>query len=102
MKDYEKEIFGYIGTFFVISINIPLCLKVYKTKSTNDLSMTTFIFTLMAGIFYLLYGIFINKIPLILCNAIIIIITAFLIYFKIIYDKKNIITRPINLKISSI
>lgn len=102
MKDYEKEIFGYIGTFFVISINIPLCLKVYKTKSTNDLSMTTFIFTLMAGIFYLLYGIFINKIPLILCNAIIIIITAFLIYFKIIYDKKNIITHPINLKISTI
>lgn len=102
MKDYEKEIFGYIGTFFVISINIPLCLKVYKTKSTNDLSMTTFIFTLMAGIFYLLYGIFINKIPLILCNAIIIIITALLIYFKIIYDKKNIITQTINLKISSI
>ena len=61
MKDYEKEIFGYIGTFFVISINIPLCIKVYRTKSTNDLSMTTFIFTLIAGIFYLIYGILIFK-----------------------------------------
>lgn len=102
MKSYEKEIFGYIGTFFVISINIPLFIKVYISKSTNDLSMTTFIFTLLAGIFYLLYGIFINKIPLILCNAIIIIITSFLIYFKIIYDKKNTPIQSINLKISSI
>ena len=102
MKEHEIEIFGYIGTFFVISINIPLCIKVYRSKSTNDLSMTTFILTLLAGIFYLIYGIFINKIPLILCNVVICIITSFLIYFKIIYDKKSIITQPINLKISSI
>ena len=102
MKEHEIEIFGYIGTFFVISINIPLCIKVYRSKSTNDLSMTTFILTLLAGIFYLIYGIFINKIPLILCNVVICIITSFLVYFKIIYDKKNVITQPINLKISSI
>lgn len=102
MKEHEIEIFGYIGTFFVISINIPLCVKVYRSKSTNDLSMTTFIFTLMAGIFYLLYGIFINKIPLIICNVVICVITLFLIYFKIIYDKKNKTIPSINLKISSI
>ena len=102
MKDYEKEIFGYIGTFFVISINIPLCIKVYRTKSTNDLSMTTFIFTLLAGIFYLIYGILIFKIPLILCNIVISIITIFLIYFKIKYDTKNIPIQSSELKISSI
>ena len=102
MKDYEKEIFGYIGTFFVISINIPLCIKVYRTKSTNDLSMTTFIFTLIAGIFYLIYGILIFKIPLILCNIVISIITIFLIYFKIKYDTKNTHIQSSELKISSI
>ena len=89
MKDYEKEIFGYIGTFFVISINIPLCFKVVRTKSTGDLSMTTFILTLCAGIFYLIYGVLIDKWPLIICNVVITIITIFLIYFKLKYDKMN-------------
>ena len=103
MKDYQKEIFGYIATFFVISINVPLCFKVYRTKSTGDLSMTTFILTLCAGIFYLIYGLLINNWPLIICNIVVTIITIFLIYFKFKYDNNNIQNKSgINIHISSI
>jgi uncharacterized protein with PQ loop repeat len=89
MNDTQIDIFGYIGALLVISVNIPLCIKVYQTKSTQDLSMLTFILTLFAGIFYLIYGILISKCPIIICNAVIVMIAIILIFFKLKYDKNN-------------
>ena len=89
MNNNQKDIFGYIGGLLVISVNIPLCIKVYQTKSTGDLSMLTFILTLFAGIFYLIYGILIDKLPIIFCNAVIAMIAIILIIFKLKYDKNN-------------
>lgn len=61
----ETDIFGYLGGL-ILSINsLPQIYKIWKTKSTNDLSYTTFFIALIGYVFYIIYGTLIKSIPII-------------------------------------
>ncbi len=47
---------------------IPQVIKIYKRKSAKDISVSSNLFMLFAGIIWILYGIEINSIPLISTN----------------------------------
>ena len=81
-------IIKYIGFFAAICTTIaflPQAIKVYKSKSTKDISLSMFIiFT--AGVFsWLIYGIVISDFPLILANATTLILSLFILFYKIKY-----------------
>lgn len=67
--DYIKLI-GFIAAGCTTASFVPQLVKVWKTKSAEDISLR--MFSLMtAGLFlWLLYGIFTNDLPLITANAI--------------------------------
>ena len=67
--------------------NVPQIIKIFKTKSAKDLSLTTNTIFLLSSIVWLLYGIQLINPPLIIANIIYIltylsIIIGFLIYGK--------------------
>jgi MtN3 and saliva related transmembrane protein len=82
MDDTEKDIFGWIGAVLIVSINIPQLIKLYRTKSGGDLSMITLILNITGSIFFLTYGILIDRSPIIMSNILIIIITIIIIILK--------------------
>ena len=50
--------------------NIPQIIKIFKTKSAKDLSLTTNTIFLLSSIVWLLYGIQLINYPLVIANII--------------------------------
>lgn len=72
------------GTLTTVSF-LPQIIKIWKTKSTKDISLGMFVI-LCAGIFlWLLYGICINAFPVIIANSAILILVFIILVFKIKY-----------------
>lgn len=77
------EFVGYIAAILTTSAFIPQALKVYKTKKTEDLSLGMFaIFSL--GVFcWLVYGIYIEDIPVIAANCITLVLSLYILNVKV-------------------
>ena len=91
MTEFEKEMVGYIGGVMSSISFLPQVLKIWKTKSAEDLSMLTLIFLTSNITLWLTYGVLIDSTPLWLTNAIVLAMVLCLIYFKIKFkpaDKK--------------
>ncbi len=78
-------IIGLIAGLLCTAAFLPQVIKIFKTKSAKDLSLATFsIFSL--GVFlWLIYGILIKQIPIILTNAMILILALLILAMKIKY-----------------
>lgn len=63
------ELIGLIAGFLTTGSQIPQAIKVYKTKSTGDLSGLWIGILLFGTLAWLCYGIAINDFPLMLWNG---------------------------------
>jgi MtN3 and saliva related transmembrane protein len=81
-------IYKYIGFFAAFCTTFaffPQALKVWKTRSTKDISLYMFIIFTTGVISWLIYGIIISDFPLILANAATLILSIFILVYKIKY-----------------
>ncbi len=81
------EIMGLIGAFLSSITFIPQVYKTWKIKSAGDLSMSMMLIVFTSTIIWLIYGFSLNLLPVIICNGIIMVLSALLIYFKISFKK---------------
>jgi len=88
--DYEQlyEFLGYIGGFGIIFTNMFQIIKVYKSQSTNDVSIKFLVMALLSTIFMFAYGIFIYQMPLIVTNIIIGLELSIIIIGKMYFENK--------------
>ena len=79
------DIIGFAaGALTTISF-LPQIIKAWKTKHTSDISLGMFVI-LTTGIFlWLAYGILINSLPIIIANAVTLMLVATMLILKIIY-----------------
>ena len=80
-----KSVIGTVAGIFTTISFIPQVLHVIKTKSTKDISLTMFVLFLLGVIFWLIYGIIINEIPIIIANTLIAILAGIILVYKIKY-----------------
>ena len=81
------EYLGFVAGAFVTCSLIPQVIRVFQLKSAREISML-FTTLLLAGlIIWLAYGIFFRLTPVILWNAIGIVIAAILLYAKLKYGE---------------
>ncbi len=75
-------IIGLVAALFTTVSLLPQLIKVYKTKSTKDIS--TGMFTLFgAGVLlWFVYGIFVNDLPIIVANSLAFIQAIVILFFK--------------------
>ena len=75
-------IIGLIAALFTTVSLLPQLIKVYKTKSTKDIS--TGMFTLFgAGVLlWFVYGVFVNDLPIIVANSLAFIQASVILFFK--------------------
>ena len=74
---------GYAAALCTTSAYVPQVLRVWRTKSTKDISLKTFA-TLVTGLsLWLTYGIWRGEIPLIAANSVTLMLASTILYFKI-------------------
>lgn len=81
------EIMGLIGAFLSSITFLPQVYKTWKIKSAGDLSMSMMLIVFLSTIIWLIYGFSLNLLPVIICNLIIMLLSALLIYFKLTFKK---------------
>ena len=76
---------GFLAAFCTTFAFFPQALKVWKTRSTRDISLYMFIIFTIGVISWLIYGITISDLPIILANAVTLILSLFILIYKIKY-----------------
>jgi MtN3 and saliva related transmembrane protein len=80
------ELVGFIAAFCTTAAFIPQAVKVYKSRSTKDISIGMFILLTTGLVCWLIYGILITSFPIIAANIITLIFAGFILYMKIKLD----------------
>jgi MtN3 and saliva related transmembrane protein len=81
------EIVGLMGAFLSSITFIPQVYKAWQTKSVGDLSVWMVLIVLTSVIVWLVYGIYLNLLPVIIANATILVMALMLLYFKLTFKK---------------
>tara|TARA_B100001093_G_scaffold414890_1_gene405127 strand:- start:72 stop:335 length:264 start_codon:yes stop_codon:yes gene_type:complete len=76
---------GFLAAFCTTIAFFPQAVKVWKTKSTKDISLYMFVIFTIGVISWLIYGIIISDLPIILANAVTLILSLFILAYKIKY-----------------
>jgi uncharacterized protein with PQ loop repeat len=79
------DIFGYAAAFFGTILMLPQTYKSYKTKRVNDISMSMLVVYIINCSLWEVYGWLISANPVIICNAIALVIGTIQIFIKLKY-----------------
>ena len=96
------DFFGYSSGVFVGITLLPQVIKVFKTKSTKDLSHIFLALSLIAAASKLIYGILINELPIVVTAPIIGIETLIIMIAKCVYDRRIVNERDIVNKLQNV
>jgi MtN3 and saliva related transmembrane protein len=78
-------IIGLIAAALTTGALLPQLIKVWKTKSTKDISTGMFALT-SAGVFvWLIYGMIVNNFPIIIANSLAFVQAVVILFFKVKY-----------------
>lgn len=79
------EILGFVAAILTTGAYVPQVYKTWKLKSTKDISFSMYAVMLTGVILWLIYGVYLNSLPIILANIITMILLSFVIVLKIKY-----------------
>ena len=83
------DLFGFSAASLTTIAFLPQLYKTWKTKSAEDVSLTTLVLFLTGLICWIIYGIKINSIPILVANIITFIFNFSILILKIIYGKEK-------------
>ncbi len=78
---------GFVAGAFVALSLVPQLIRVFQLKSAREISTLFTSFLLLGVILWLFYGIYLQLAPVIIWNAISIVLVALLLYAKIRYGR---------------
>src|SRR6059058_5644170 len=74
---------GYAAAFCTTTAYVPQVLRVWRTRSTRDISLRMFLVLVTGLTLWLTYGIWKSEIPLIAANSITLMLASTILYFKL-------------------
>lgn len=80
--------FGLIGGFCTTISFIPQVLKIWKTRSVKDISLTMFLIFTFGVVNWLVYGCVIKEVPIILANLITLLLCLLIIIGLLKFKKR--------------
>ena len=84
----KLDILGLVATTFTTSSFIPQVWTTWRTKDVSGISLPTYIIITIGLFLWLLYGIFKSDMPLIVANAVMVLLTAAITVMKLRYGKE--------------
>ena len=83
--DFITRYIGFFAAFCTTIAFVPQAIKVYESKSTKDISLYMFLIFTIGVLSWLIYGIIIFNFPLILANAVTLVLSLFILIYKLRY-----------------
>ena len=78
-------IIGLIAAAFTTVSLFPQLLKVWRTKSTKDISLGMFSLFCGGVFLWFVYGVFVNDVPIMIANSLAFIQATIILFFKMKY-----------------
>ena len=85
LSSFVLKYIGFFAAFCTTFAFFPQAVKVWKSKSTKDISLYMFIIFTMGVFSWLIYGITISDLPIILANAVTLALSVFILIYKLKY-----------------
>jgi MtN3 and saliva related transmembrane protein len=85
MLDFIIKYIGFFAAFCTTISFLPQAIKVYQSKSTKDISLYMFLIFTIGTFCWLVYGVVISSVPIILANTITLVLSFFILIYKIKY-----------------
>ncbi len=73
---------GLLAGFFSTVAFVPQVVKTWRTRSTQDISLMTFLVLVTGIVLWLVYGIAIRDVPLVAANAVTLLLAGTILVFK--------------------
>lgn len=77
------ESLGYAAAFLTTVSFLPQVIKVWRTRSVRDISLATYSMFTVGAALWLAYGLAIHSLPVILANAVTVVLAAGVLVAKI-------------------
>ena len=88
LSSEAAQTFGYVGSVLTSITFIPQVYKSWKSKSVGDLSIAMMLIVILGNIVWIIYALGINNgEPIIVTNAIVMLLSLLLIFFKLTFKK---------------
>ena len=85
MQEFLVKNLGYIAGFLTTIAFLPQVIKVWRTKSTKDISIWMFLIFTTGVLLWLIYGLMIINYSLIIANTITLILSISILIAKILF-----------------
>ena len=85
IKEFIINYVGFFAAFCTTIAFVPQASKVYKSKSTKDISLYMFLILTIGVLSWLRYGVIISNLPVILANALTLALSLFILIYKLRY-----------------
>ena len=85
MLDFIIKYIGFFAAFCTTISFLPQAIKVYKSKSTKDISLYMFLIFTIGTFCWLVYGLVISSVPIMLANTITLVLSFFILIYNIKY-----------------
>jgi len=84
---WTPTLIGSIAAVCTTGAFVPQVVRVWRLKSAGEISLTTFsVFAVGTGV-WLVYGLFIGSIPVILANAVTLLLALTIVALKLRFDR---------------
>ena len=83
--EFMVKYIGFFAAFCTTIAFVPQAIKVYKSKSTKDISLYMFLIFTIGVLSWLIYGFIIHNLPVILANAVTLVLSLFILLYKLQY-----------------
>lgn len=83
------EVIGLIAAVLTTSAFLPQVYRTWKTKDVSGLSLPMLLLFFIGIVLWFVYGIYIESLSMILANAITIVSSFLLVYFKLKYQNTD-------------
>lgn len=83
------EVLGLIATFCTASSFAPQVWRTWKTRDVSGISLSMFCLMTFGLALWLIYGIYRDDIPLIVANAIMVVLSGAILAMKLLFTQKT-------------
>jgi MtN3 and saliva related transmembrane protein len=74
---------GYAAALCTTGAYIPQVVRVWRTRSTHDISLKMFLVLVTGLALWLTYGIWRGEVPIIIANGVTLLLASIILFFKV-------------------
>jgi len=83
MSGWSIESLGIVAATLTTGGLVPQAIKVWRTRSTHDLSLIMYLMIWVGTVLWLVYGTIIGSVALLYANAAAFVLISVILYFKL-------------------